>query len=332
VDSDDDSDVNIDGFPEILSETESASDHGVDDASRQSAMASLVPALDPSEYGRMPHYYSNSQAVASSNSDNRDMKPQLESLPNRAPLLSRDKFDGVDSDDETDSEEERLNQLGERDGENSDSEEDRPQVVGEVEIDMAEEEEEFIRFSREALGIDQEMWESIVKDRKARGGTSRILSFRCPYLMRYEAFVPLISEPRAHIGGSSPDSSSQPNRSQAKNPRLDSFEEVMQAMEEKLEEHRSSKTRGAKPLEQQQQQRGMEHEPGVDIERLLDEELKESLQQESDDEDDLGDAGVDYNLIKNFLESFKGQAGLSGPVGNLAGRLQPDWKLPRDDS
>jgi hypothetical protein len=42
------------------------------------------------------------------------------------------------------------------------------------------------------------------------------------------------------------------------------------------------------------------------------------------------DAGIDYNLIRNFLESFKSQAGLSGPVSNLAGRLQPDYKLPRD--
>ena len=37
------------------------------------------------------------------------------------------------------------------------------------------------------------------------------------------------------------------------------------------------------------------------------------------------------NLIKDFLESFKSQGGLSGPVGNLAGRLQPGWQIPRDE-
>jgi hypothetical protein len=70
-----------------------------------------------------------------------------------------------------------------------------------------------------------------------------------------------------------------------------------------------------------------------DIEAAMDAELKALL--EGDDEDDYGgvvDDPVDYNLIKNFLESFKSQQGLSGPVSNLAGRLQPGWKLPRDSA
>lgn len=44
----------------------------------------------------------------------------------------------------------------------------------------------------------------------------------------------------------------------------------------------------------------------------------------SDDEDvDQMDADdqVDYGLIKNFLESYKAQGGMAGPVGNLVGRL-----------
>ncbi|KAG6870509.1 AP-3 complex subunit sigma-2, partial [Termitomyces sp. T32_za158] len=45
-------------------------------------------------------------------------------------------------------------------------------------------------------------------------------------------------------------------------------------------------------------------------------ELRSTL--ERDDEDD-DEEPPDYNLIKNFLESFKSQGGLSGPVGNLAG-------------
>jgi hypothetical protein len=65
-----------------------------------------------------------------------------------------------------------------------------------------------------------------------------------------------------------------------------------------------------------------------DVEMLLDQELKDSLQQD-EEEEELGNADVDYNLIKNFLESFKSQGGLSGPVGSLAGR---GWRLPRDDN
>lgn len=70
-----------------------------------------------------------------------------------------------------------------------------------------------------------------------------------------------------------------------------------------------------------------------DIEAAMDAELKAALEGGGiEDEDEDGEAPADYNLIRNFLESFKGQAGLSGPVGNLAGRLQPGWTLPRDDA
>jgi len=74
-----------------------------------------------------------------------------------------------------------------------------------------------------------------------------------------------------------------------------------------------------------------------DIEAAMDAELqtlleREGLGDDTDDEEEGMYPGIDYNLIKNFLESFKGQAGLPGPVGNLAGRLQPEFKLPRDFS
>lgn len=72
----------------------------------------------------------------------------------------------------------------------------------------------------------------------------------------------------------------------------------------------------------------------MDIEDSMQAELESLLEQEhareSDEEADR--PSMDYNLIKNFLESFKSQGGLPGPVGNLAGRLQPGWTLPRDES
>ncbi len=81
--------------------------------------------------------------------------------PLRPPILPRDKYDGVDSDDESDEEDAEMD---------SEDEEDQPQVVGDVEVDMGEEEEEFLEFSRQALGISDEQWSDIVKDRKDRGG------------------------------------------------------------------------------------------------------------------------------------------------------------------
>ncbi|TGJ80246.1 hypothetical protein E0Z10_g8527 [Xylaria hypoxylon] len=51
----------------------------------------------------------------------------------------------------------------------------------------------------------------------------------------------------------------------------------------------------------------------------------EEAGEESGDEE----VDIDYNLAKNLLESFKGQAGLAGPAGNLLGMM--GMKLPRDE-
>lgn len=135
-------------------------------AERQAAMDKLVPALDPSEYGKMPPSFSNSQKVALATMGTDKVETigaqeqgEARERPIRPPILPRDRYEGVDSDDETDEE-----------GEDTDSEEDMPQIVGEVEIDMAEEEEEFLEFSRQTLGISDEQWNEIIRDRKDRGG------------------------------------------------------------------------------------------------------------------------------------------------------------------
>lgn len=49
------------------------------------------------------------------------------------------------------------------------------------------------------------------------------------------------------------------------------------------------------------------------------------------DEEESGDeeVDIDYNLAKNLLESFKGQAGLMGPVGTMLAEM--GIQLPRDD-
>jgi hypothetical protein len=122
------------------------------------------------------------------------------------------------------------------------------------------------------------------------------------------------------------------------NPNLDSFEAVMRAMDEELVQLRSQKTSTGSQNHSlgdngKGKARAQGVEEGADVETAMDAELKAALEHDEDDEVDLDAEGnIDYNLIKNFLESFKSQAGLSGPVGNLAGRLQPSWGLPRDDS
>lgn len=48
-----------------------------------------------------------------------------------------------------------------------------------------------------------------------------------------------------------------------------------------------------------------------------------------DDESDDEEVDIDYNLAKNILESFKGQAGMTGPVGTMLAGM--GIRLPRDE-
>ncbi|KAK0198551.1 SGT1 protein-domain-containing protein [Armillaria mellea] len=274
---------------------------------RQSDMDKLVPSLDPSEYGQMPaSFHSNSQKVGPMDGKNdtekkadKNANTEHPGKPLRPPILPRDKYDGVDSDDESDEEDAEMD---------SEDEEDQPQVVGDVEVDMGEEEEEFLEFSRQALGISDEQWSDIVKDRKDRG-----------------AFVPKNTSTASPFRSSqqggverSPEPGPRPNI----NPNLDSFEAVMKAMDAELARSHGGNTAG-------QPDKGKGKNEDDDIEAAMEAELKAVLEGRDDDDEE---EPMDYNLIKNFLESFKSQAGLSGPVSNLAGRLHPGWTLPRDES
>lgn len=153
-------------------ESVSSGDQVVHIEARAKAMATLVPPLPASEYGVMPPKHSRSQLVASKHgmldSDNINMDSESP-RPTRRPIFQRDKFDGVDSDDESDPDDNMEFTLAQ---ESSEEDEDLPTIVGEIEVDMDAEKEEFIRFTRDILGIDAKQWEDIVKDRQKRGGMS----------------------------------------------------------------------------------------------------------------------------------------------------------------
>lgn len=142
-----------------------------------------------------------------------------------------------------------------------------------------------------------------------------------------------------------------------KNPDLDSFDAVMEAMEKELERLKvpraskgvaapgvptydvKGKGKGRQDLSEDLEMYEVgEDQEMLELQQAMDAELKSSLKKDtevvsSEDEEEVSEeeTPMDYNLIKNFLESFKSQAGLGGPVGGLAGRLQgSDWALPRD--
>src|ERR1700761_3946794 len=154
------------------------------------------------------------------------------------------------------------------------------------------------------------------------------------------AFVPVGSDIKSNLS----ESSASPTASNAgaqktsvtRNKNLDSFEAVMQAMERELAKHkppRATDAAKAPAASDMMQASRIEGDDGEGIEAALDRELHASLVRDDDEGEELEqETDPKYNLIKNFLESYKSQDGLSGPVSNLAGRLQPGWKLPRDKS
>lgn len=116
-----------------------------------------------------------------------------------------------------------------------------------------------------------------------------------------------------------------------KNFDLNSFEAVMKAMDSELARAKAGKSA---PLPSRDKGKGVEREvcsEADDIETAMDAELRAALGSEDIEEgEDIDRESPDYGLIKNFLESFKNQAGLPGPVSSLVGRLEPGWSLPRD--
>lgn len=181
--SDDDGDADEEDFSdeELSDSDDEGEDEPIfDEAARQEAMAKLVPALSEGEYGQMPASF-NTQRVSKTTIETATVDaahPQI-TQPSKTPLtrsirppiLPRDKYEGVDSDDESSD----SDPLAGGDEEDVESEEDRPQVVGDVEVDMEDEEAEFLEFSRQALGISDEQWGSIIKDRKGRGGKNQLI-------------------------------------------------------------------------------------------------------------------------------------------------------------
>ena len=140
--------------------------------------------------------------------------------------------------------------------EEADVGEEAPVVVGvEEDVDMGEEEAEFIRFSKEALGIDEDTWAGILSSRKDRGGEWPAC---CENEAETPAFVP--NPPKEQEEGKTPNGlrsaqhlpheknpapthtstasaevqAEAPRADGQPNPALDSFDSVMAAMDAEL--------------------------------------------------------------------------------------------------
>lgn len=68
---------------------------------------------------------------------------------------------------------------------------------------------------------------------------------------------------------------------------------------------------------------------GKGKERAVEDSSRTAAEGLDDEESENEEVDIDYNLAKNLLESFKGQAGLMGPVGTMLADM--GIRLPRDE-
>ena len=218
-------------------------------------------------------------------------------------------------------------------------EEEAPQIIEldddrdeEGDVDMGGQEEEFLKFTREALGITDDQWDSILSSRRDRGGAYTLVQL-FPMLTHNKAFVPQ-SSPKASTSArpaeqpkASQDPPNEPKTADA-SP-LDSFEKVMAAMDAQLAAAKAPKP-SLKDPKALPSEADLDDMSEADLE-AMDRELKAALHGANDDEmdeddpDEAAELGEEekreYRMMKDFLESYRAQNGQSGVIGNLFGRL-----------
>lgn len=125
-----------------------------------------------------------------------------------------------------------------------------------------------------------------------------------------------------------------------KNPKLDNFEALMDAMDGALEEAKAQRSSHPKATSQpasaqkssviDDEDDDMDPELAAKLSGDMDAELAELLKHDPDDEGDRLQPSQ-YNLLKNLLASYDSQAGAAGPVSNMAGRLAPGMQIPQNE-
>ncbi|WVO14827.1 hypothetical protein L204_102466 [Cryptococcus depauperatus] len=228
-------------------------------------------------------------------------------------------------------------------------------------VDIEDETEEFLQFSRKALGISNEMWEGILSERRAKGAYVPPEASNKPepkadyppakYQSSAESKVQFANEGRSLTNVEEP-SFEQSNSS------LNSFDAVMKAMDEALSRSRTNQSStlpppagqkasklpvvkkaasSGNPLPPKPQNLNSLNEQLEDFNEddlaAMDRELRSVLKGagvDPDDDDELdieeareleGDDKKEYEMMRDFLESYRSQGGGSGVVGNLFGRF-----------
>lgn len=317
---------------------------GLSQAEKEKRMAELVPGLDASEWGAnsqpqpppaAPKQPSGSEVLAPAQSPK---KQRLHGFSNS------ERYEGASDSDNESLEGDENDPLEERVDRAKWLDEQVSQDAGAPDVALDDEDEQmervmkddmhnFLDFTRRTLGLSEEQYGDILRQRKQRGGTS------CRGLARTNAaaYVPDADVPAPALGAQAPGTKGkQPayippptENGPRPNPQLNSFDTVLAAMEKELTAERAKRSGTDTPAAAAMD---VDEELSPEDQELLQQllasgaPLPESLRRFAED-NDVEDADVE--MLGNFLESFKAQGAGAGPVSNLSGRFGTG-NLPRD--
>ncbi|BGP22074.1 SGT1 family protein [Rhodotorula toruloides] len=332
----DDSDEDVD-MPEMSAEE------------RAARLEKLVAPLPPDQWG---HHTQPSPTVPSTTAGGDDSsapstEPAASTRQPRPPKLAKEEYEGASDLDEYSSDEEGgpMAEGEEGLGGPEVEGEDGPSVLREEDVlDMGEEMDEFLQFATEALGLTEEQYARILQDRRDRGafvpGPPKEKKVNVIPSAQSSAVRP--TEPAASTSSAPP-----PVREPLRNPNLTDFDSLMDQMEAELAQAKSNKPQpsasaraSVSSAEPKKKNAARQSDPNrIVVDSLSDSEeddggepdlsaMDAELQHLLKDLQGQGEGGMDYNLVRNFLDSFQSQGGFAGPAGNLAGRL--GFQLPRD--
>ncbi|GAA5894726.1 uncharacterized protein JCM6883_002191 [Sporobolomyces salmoneus] len=352
-----------DGEEDSEDEDESMEPPTMTTEERASRLESLVAPLPISEWGQQTSSTSTTTSSVPLNFSSIPSATALKKEP-RPAKFEAEKYDGASSDSDSGDEpmpgEEGLKPEGGAVTEDVDDDEEQPAVIDEEEmLDMGEEMDEFLKFATETLGLSDAQYQGILGERRERGAF-----VPGPAKEKKTNVVPSTSGSKATPSSSSSvlttsSSAAAPTptpRQPSRNPNLADFDSLMEQMEKELSNVKKSTpsssssssakpTSGPRPTKSSSTSAAKPSSSASSSNKVTIETLSDSDDQEDGDEDveqmdhelqqmlkDMGGEGdggtLDYNLVKNFLDSFQSQGGFAGPAGNLSGRL--GFNLPRN--
>ncbi|WRT63689.1 uncharacterized protein IL334_000612 [Kwoniella shivajii] len=258
-------------------------------------------------------------------------------------------------DDNIDLDEEMQRRVwGDDDADEDDGEDDE-----DMDIDMAGEQEDFLKFAKDALGINEDLWKGILGDRKARGAFvpshSASSKTKVDDMSGSNSKAKTTADPdkKVQFASNTTSTPASTKKNSEGDTSLNSFESIMKAMDTELSRNKpaSSSKKSSKsstkpiidkaipipsssnplpPLPTEADLEAMDEDDLLAMDRELRQALKGAGIDDEDDEDGLDveeareldeDGKREYEMMKHFLESYRSQGGESGVVGNLFGRL-----------